>query len=97
MPQKLSFLVVLISINVSAQLMGEITDNQGNPLRYVTVFLENSYYGIASNDDGFYSLYLPENPEKNEFRIGFRALGYKTVFKSVPSFQKEYILNVILL
>src|SRR5690554_6300004 len=96
MLKRLTALFFLISINTSAQVVGKITDTQGNPLPFVTIFLEDSYTGTASNEDGDYSLNLPKTPEKATITIGFKALGYKTIFENVPSSSLPFSLNVVL-
>ena len=94
--QKLIFLAFLISTSLSAQIVGKVTDTQGEPLSYVNIYLQNSYIGTTSNDDGNYTLVVPETWEDQEYKINFQVLGYKTLTKSVGFSSFPHILNVVL-
>ncbi len=75
----------------SAQVVGTVSDTQGNPLPYVNIYLENSYTGTTSNDEGSYSLDLSE---KGDYTIVFQFLGYKTEKKQVSITQFPYELDM---
>lgn len=83
----------LIPLNLSAQVVGKVTDLNGEPLPYVNIYLENSYTGTTTNDDGNYSLTIPE---AGEYRIIFQFLGYKSITKTIAPTSFPYILNVSL-
>ena len=91
--KKILLLFILISANLTAQIVGKVTDSEGEPLPYVNIYLKNSYTGTTTNDDGNYSLNINQ---KGEYQIIFQFLGYKSVTKTVspPSF--PHILNVSL-
>ena len=91
--KKILILFILISANLTAQIVGKVTDSEGEPLPYVNIYLKNSYTGTTTNDDGNYSLNINQ---KGEYQIIFQFLGYKSVTKTVspPSF--PHILNVSL-
>ncbi len=90
---KLLFFVFFISTTISAQIVGKVTDNEGQPLSYVNIYLQNSYIGTTTNDDGNYTLNISE---KTEFKITFQFLGYKTLIKTVTPSSFPVILNVTL-
>ena len=57
----LTILAVLFSNLITAQLLnGKVTDHEGNPLPYASVYLENSTYGVATNQKGEYQIRLAE-------------------------------------
>ena len=71
-------------------IKGKVTDNQGNPLPGVSVFIKGTSVGVASAIDGTYSL---EVPETNNMVLNFTFIGMKS--KSVNyTGQKE--INVVL-
>ena len=76
----------LLSFPQPRQVSGTITDQNGNPLPFVSVFLENTYVGTTSNEQGQYEL-TARNTSK--YIIVFQYLGYKTkkqkfVFEEFP-------------
>lgn len=85
------FAFLFFSISNFAQIKGTITDDKGNPLPFVSVFEENTYFGTTSNEQGNYQLNVKE-PGKN--KIIFQYLGYKTQKLSAPSDSKTVILDV---
>lgn len=93
MLQKFLLLLVLISANLSAQIAGKVTDVNGEPLPYVNIYLQDSYKGTTSNDDGNYSLNISEN---GEYKITFQFLGYKSITKTIAPTSFPHILNVTL-
>ena len=48
--------LILIANPVNAQIKGKITDTNGNPLSFVSVYLEKTIAGTTSNDNGDYIL-----------------------------------------
>lgn len=91
---KLLLLVfVLISTTISAQIVGKVTNTNGEPLPYVNIYLQNSYIGTTTNDDGNYSLNVSD---KKEYKVSFQFLGYKTLTKNITAASFPYILNISL-
>ena len=60
MKHLLVFLIFLFSASVFSQIIGKVTDEKGAPLPFVNVFIENSYLGTTTNDDGNYKLDFKE-------------------------------------
>lgn len=58
-----------------AQVKGTITDQKGNPLPAVSIYIENTYIGTTSNEKGEYELKV-KKPSK--YILVFQNLGYKT-------------------
>ena len=72
--------LILISTSLSSQIKGKITDTNGIPLSFVSVYIENTLTGTTSNDNGDYVLNI-KNP--GIYNIYFQFLGYKTLKKKV--------------
>jgi len=83
--------IFFISISLTAQIKGTITDAKGTPLPFVSVFEENTYSSTTSNEQGQYQLNVKEIG-KNQ--ITFQYLGFKTQKIAVPSDSKTFILDV---
>ncbi len=84
---------IFISCNVNAQIIGKITDSEGNSLSNVNIYIEGSYIGTTSNDDGNYSL---KTSDSKEYSISFQYLGFRTQNKNIKPSSFPFILNVIL-
>jgi len=90
---KLLLVFLTISLQVSSQIVGKVTDTKGEPLPYVNIYLENSYTGTTSNDVGNYELSISE---KGTFTIVFQYLGFKTQTKNITIDSFPHILNISL-
>ena len=86
------FLFILLFFNTLtfSQIKGKVTDQNGKPLPFVNIYLENGKIGTTSNESGEYFLNLKEN----NITIIFQSLGYKTILKTIdnPNFPLE--LNI---
>lgn len=88
------FFAILICLNTAqAQISGKVTDEKGEPLAFVNVYIENSYSGTTTNDDGFYKL---EHNKTGEHVVVFQYLGYQTQKKNVQNLQHKTTLNATL-
>lgn len=83
----------MLSGVVSAQVVGEITDTKGEKLPYVNIYLENSFTGTTSNQEGNYEL---EISQPGDYTIVYQFLGYKTQKKQVNIQSFPYTINVSL-
>src|SRR5690554_4646432 len=83
--------LLFISSSLSAQIIGKITDSEGNSLSNVNIYIQDSYIGTTSNDDGNYSL---KASPKSEYTIIYQFLGFKTYSETVSPRSYPYILNV---
>ena len=91
--QLLSILLIAFSTLVTAQITGNITDQNNEPLPFVNILIENTYKGTTSNDDGYYELNI--STPKN-YTIVYSYLGYKTVKKEVSIDKFPYQLDITL-
>ncbi|WP_432411110.1 DUF5686 and carboxypeptidase regulatory-like domain-containing protein [Rasiella sp. SM2506] len=91
---KILLLLFFFSITFSqAQIVGKINDTKGEPLAFVNIYLEGSYVGTTSNDDGNYELNVTET---GDYTIMYQFLGFKTVTKKVSISSFPHILNISL-
>ena len=68
--------LLLVSAAASAQITGTVTEAEtGNPLPFVSIYLENSYRGTTSNELGKYDLNIKE---PGKYTIVFQSLGFRT-------------------
>ncbi|MFP4025672.1 MAG: DUF5686 and carboxypeptidase regulatory-like domain-containing protein [Thiohalospira sp.] len=89
----LTFFTLFISLQIYAQcIQGTITDSQGNPIAFATVYLPEISKGTTSNIEGIYKLDLPEG----EHQIVVRYLGYKTREIKVNCSGDTQELNIVL-
>ena len=51
----ISFALLMAHFGQS-QIQGTVKDLKGKPLPYVNIFIENTYKGTTSNEDGQYEL-----------------------------------------
>ena len=58
------------------ELKGNITDKKGEPLSFVSIYLDKTVTGTTSNDNGEYVLNINK---KGNYTIIFQFLGYKTL------------------
>lgn len=87
----LFFLLLLWSSLGFSQIKGTITNTQGKSLPYVNIYLENSFVGTTSNENGSFELPLNTIPETP---IVFQFLGHKTQRFKVSTLPFE--LHVVL-
>ncbi|MFV1980434.1 MAG: carboxypeptidase-like regulatory domain-containing protein, partial [Rhodothermia bacterium] len=73
---------------------GTLTDaDSGFAIPHVTILVEGTNFGTASNLDGYYGLRLPVGP----WQLRFSAVGFETVFDSVKITAKRSLgLDVVL-
>lgn len=90
---KFAFLFIfLIPFFSFSQIKGLVTDEKSNPISYVNIYVEGTYSGTTSNENGKYELNIKnEQVGKN---LVFQALGYKTQKKAIQSLNQT--INVVL-
>ena len=84
--------IFLLSIQSFSQIIGNVKDTNGNSLAYVNIYIEGTYVGTTSNEEGNYELtYSNKNAT-----IVFKYLGYKTLKKELNFDTSFFTLNVTL-
>ena len=53
-------LFLLITTIAQSQITGTVKDTSGQPLPYVNIFIENTYNGTTSNEDGYFELNITD-------------------------------------
>lgn len=76
----LLFTLFLFSLSTMAQIQGTITNTQGEALPFVNIYVQNSYSGTTSNEQGKYQL---EPSASGDLVLVFQFLGYETITKNV--------------
>ena len=75
-------LTLCFSLLSYAQIKGTVKDENGKPLPYVNIYIENTYTGTTSNELGKYEL---NSKDQKNIHLIFQHLGFKT--------QKHFIAN----
>jgi hypothetical protein len=80
--QILSILLILISGNLLAQtrITGQVTNANGESLAGANIYIEGTYEGTTSNDEGRFQLYSSETGEKV---ICIEFIGFKSYKKAL--------------
>ncbi|WP_047546873.1 DUF5686 and carboxypeptidase regulatory-like domain-containing protein [Psychroserpens sp. Hel_I_66] len=89
----LATLTLLCTFLSFSQIKGTVTDDKNEPLPFVNIYIENTYTGTTSNEDGNYELNISET---KDYTVVFQFLGYKTVKKRVEISSFPYILDATL-
>ncbi|MEE9374329.1 MAG: DUF5686 and carboxypeptidase regulatory-like domain-containing protein [Saprospiraceae bacterium] len=83
---------MFIPFCIGAQLYGTITDNQGETLPFVSIYIKGSSQGTSSNINGEYKL----NLSKGDHQIVFQYVGMETIIKDISISDADVILNLTL-
>ena len=86
-------LFLLITTIVQSQITGIVKDTSGQPLPYVNIFIENTYKGTTSNEDGYFELNISKT---GNHTVVFQFLGYKTLQKKLEISQFPHAIDVVL-
>ena len=76
-----------------AQIRGSVSDNHGNPMAFVNIYVQDTYISTTTNEQGKYDLNV-KNPGK--YIILFQYLGYKTEKKIIEAEKFPQIVDVVL-
>lgn len=91
--QLLSFLLFLFTLTTFSQIKGTVSSTKNDNLPFVNIYIENTFTGTTSNEDGFYEL---EYNKKGKVTIVFQYLGYKTLKKTVDISSFPFTLDAVL-
>lgn len=86
--------IVLSMSSLFAQIKGRVTNTKNEPISFVNIYIENTYKGTASNEDGFYELSMSK---KGTYIVVFQILGYKTERKTVEIKSFPFVLDAVLI
>ncbi len=77
----------------SAQgIKGKLSNNAGEALAYVTIYVNGSKLGTNSNIEGFYSLKL----NKGTYQIIFQSIDYQTISKTIEIDNNWLEMNLVM-
>ncbi|NNK28244.1 MAG: carboxypeptidase-like regulatory domain-containing protein, partial [Flavobacteriaceae bacterium] len=89
----LMFFLLLWSTTLMSQVMGKVEDANGTALPFVNIYIEGTYLGTTSNDDGKYELNLNI---KGDYIIVFKFLGFKTLKRNITIKEFPYSLDAVM-
>jgi len=89
----ISFALLINNNFGQSQIQGTVKDLKGKPLPYVNIFIENTYKGTTSNEDGQYELNISKT---GNYVIVFQFLGYKTLTKELKIESLPHRLDVVM-
>ena len=75
MKSALSILMMFCFVFAQAQLSGTLYDSNKEPIAFASIYVEGTYIGTTTNNNGQYELIFPEN---GAYKVVFQSLGYKT-------------------
>ena len=92
--KKLLLLAFLfISFSGFSQLVGKVTDETGEIIPYVNIYIKDTYKGTTTNNEGNYML---DYEQTGKTTLVFQFLGFKTLEKEVNITNFPFVLNVSL-
>ena len=84
------FLVYLLNPAHTQGIRGEITDLEGQPVPFASIFIKELTRGTTNNALGTFSLPLPQGT----YTIFFRSLGYSEVTRTIEIGEEYVELNI---
>jgi len=82
-------LFIINMVNAQETITGIVTDTDGNTIPYVNILLSGTATGSTTNEDGFYTIDVPDLSGAIEFSV----LGYET---QVVSINNRRTINITL-
>ncbi|WP_299825838.1 DUF5686 family protein [uncultured Pontibacter sp.] len=92
-PFYLLFLLLIPIVSQAGTLRGRITDENGQPLPFASIYINETASGTASNDQGFYQVQL----DAGTYTLEFKYVGYRARTEKVTIADGTQELNVQLL
>ncbi len=92
----LLFFFLFTASGLSAQQLlftGNITDSQGNPIAFASVYIKGTTQGNSANEKGVYQLRL----KPGKYDVNYRAIGFKQQTVPVEITDKINIQNIKLI
>ena len=83
----ISTLIIGLSIHAQIQLKGNVKDSNNLAIPYCSIGMKNSEIGAITDENGDFSIEIPENKTQNE--IIFEAAGYDEKILSVKDLQQN--------
>lgn len=86
-------LLLLLPFLLNAQIEGTVVDNQEIGIPFVNIYLENTYVGTTSNENGHFILDISE---AGTYTVVFQSLGYHTQKVTLNITDFPYSLDVLM-
>ncbi|MDB9732655.1 DUF5686 and carboxypeptidase regulatory-like domain-containing protein [Polaribacter sp.] len=93
MKKSVIILLLCFACTINAQIKGTVTDKEGAPLSSVSVYLNNTFTGTTTNDNGDYILNI-KKPGK--YAVVFQIIGFTTLKKEVNITSFPFELEIVL-
>ncbi|MGK0420980.1 MAG: hypothetical protein ACJAT9_000641, partial [Polaribacter sp.] len=93
MKKNIFVFLLFVAFSINAQLKGNITDKNGEPLSFVSVYINKTITGTTTNDNGDYILNLVK---PGKYTLVFQFIGFTTFKKEVIISSFPFELNVVL-
>jgi len=91
MKKTLLLLILLVFSTLTfAQITGNVTDNTNETLPFVNVYVNDTYIGTTTNENGKYTLKVTK---AGDYTIVFQYLGFKTLKKTVSIKSFPFVLD----
>ncbi len=82
-----------IGFPMFAQITGIVNDTEGKPLSTVNIFIEDTFTGTTTNDEGIYHLNVSE---QKTYTVVYKYLGFKTEKQTVNVNTFPITIDVVL-
>ncbi len=89
----LVIVLFILPLAISAQIQGRVTDNNNEPLSFVSIYFEGTLNGTITNDNGFYELELQRT---GTYTIVFKYLGFKTKKETITIERIPFTFDMVL-
>jgi len=88
------FLILTVSFQTSHSqiLKGKITNQNGEPIQYATVYIQELKQGTTANTKGDYELRLPAG----KYMVIYQSLGFEPIFADITMAEKPIVKNITL-
>ena len=91
--KKSVIILLFAAFTMNAQIKGNVTDKEGVPLSSVSVYLDNTFTGTTTNNNGDYNLTLKKS---GKYAVIFQIIGFTTLKKDVNITSFPFELDVVL-
>lgn len=85
-------IILFVVSDLTGQLKGTVSDDKGELLPYVSIYVQNTSTGTTTNAVGAYHL----NLKPGEYTINYRFIGYKTETRQIEISDQEIEVDIVL-
>lgn len=90
---RILLLLILTAASLQGQIIrGKITNKDGEPIQYATVYIQELKQGTTANTKGDYELRLPQG----KYTVIYQSLGFEPIFSKVTITDKIITKNIVL-